>query len=75
MKSAGGFCAQYLLCLIPQVVDSGARSTGLGGDRSSLEGGSVSWRGVSCTVCSVSSVWLLKEVGKEMDGLMHKHYL
>lgn len=32
--------------------DPGAVSTGLGGDRSSLEGGSVSWRGVSCTVCS-----------------------
>ena len=23
---------------------------------------------------SVSSLWLLKEVGSEMDGLMHKHY-
>ena len=26
MKSAGGFCVQYLLCLIPQLVDSGAQS-------------------------------------------------
>ena len=23
---------------------------------------------------SVSSVWLLKEVSRDVDGLMHKHY-
>ena len=24
--------------------------------------------------CSVTSVWMVKAVDREMDGLMHKHY-
>ena len=29
---------------------------------------------VNLHACSVTFVWMVKEVDREVDGLMHKHY-